>query len=100
MMQRPCFADVQDAAVRPKHSIDPWRSRQASANPTQLPALAYGRQLHVVAGRIARDGQLGGHFTWLPEAVGLTGAMMQSALDDDGCAAHFQLEVTADRHRR
>ena len=28
MMQRPCFADVQDAAVRPKHAIDPRRSRQ------------------------------------------------------------------------
>ena len=44
----------------------------------------YGRQLHVVAGRIEQDGQLGGHFAWLPEAIGATGAMMQSALDDEG----------------
>jgi hypothetical protein len=42
---------------------------------------AYGRQLHVVAGRIERDGRLGGHFAWLPEAVGASGAMMQSAVD-------------------
>ena len=28
MMQRSCFADVQDAAVRPKQAIDPRRRRQ------------------------------------------------------------------------
>ena len=50
----------------------------------------------MIAGRIARDGRLGGHFVWLPEAVGATGAMMQSALDDDGCTSQSQLEVIAD----
>ena len=57
---------------------------------------AYGRQLHVVAGRIERDGRLGGHFAWLPEATGATGAMMKSALDDDGLTSHSRLDVLAD----
>ena len=50
---------------------------------------AYGRQLQVIAGRIERDGQLGGHFAWVPEAVGATGAMMRSALDDDGLTSQY-----------
>jgi hypothetical protein len=57
---------------------------------------AYGRQLHVVAGRIERDGRLGGHFAWIPEAIGATGAMMKSALDDDGLTSQSRLEVFAD----
>ena len=66
--------------VPPRHDV------QVAIDGTWIRAApgAYGRQLHVVAGRIARDGRLGGHFAWLPEAVGATGAMMQSALDDDG----------------
>ena len=57
---------------------------------------AYGRHLHVVAGRIERDGQLGGHFAWVPEATGATGAMMKSALDDDGLTSDSSLDVLAD----
>ena len=52
---------------------------------------AYGRHLRVVAGRIERDGQLGGHFAWVPEATGATGAMMKSALDDDGLTSDSSL---------
>jgi hypothetical protein len=57
---------------------------------------AYGRHLHVVAGRIERDGQLGGHFAWVPEATAATGAMMKSALDDDGLTLDSNLDVLAD----
>ena len=57
---------------------------------------AYGRHLHVVAGRIERDGQLGGHFAWVPEATAATGAMMKSALDDDGLTLDSSLDVLAD----
>jgi hypothetical protein len=57
---------------------------------------AYGRHLRVVAGRIERDGQLGGHFAWVPEAVSATGAMMKSALNDDGFTSDSSLDVLAD----
>ncbi|MDT5283606.1 MAG: hypothetical protein QOJ20_4801 [Mycobacterium sp.] len=57
---------------------------------------AYGRHLNVIAGRIERDGQLGGHFAWVPEATGATSAMMKSALDDDGVTADSSLGVIAD----
>jgi hypothetical protein len=59
---------------------------------------AYGRHLHVIAGRIERDGQLGGHFAWVPEATGATSAMMKSALDDDGVTAASR--PGRDRRRR
>jgi hypothetical protein len=81
-----------------RRPVTPAEDVQVAIDGTWIRAApgAYGRQLHVVAGRIARDGALGGHFAWVPEAVGATGAMMQSALDDDGCTSHSRLEVIAD----
>jgi hypothetical protein len=57
---------------------------------------AFGRQLHVVARRIERDGRRGRHFAWVPEAVGATGAMMKSALDDHGLTGQSCLDVFTD----
>jgi hypothetical protein len=58
---------------------------------------ASGRQLHVVAGRIERNGQLGNRFAWVPEAAKACSAkMMRSALDDDGYTNHTKLSVLAD----
>jgi hypothetical protein len=58
---------------------------------------ASGRQLHVIAGRIERNGQLGNRFAWVPEAARACSAkMMRSALDDDGYTNETKLSVLAD----
>jgi len=58
---------------------------------------ARGRQLHVIAGRIERDGQLGSRFAWVPEAArGCSPKMMKSALDDEGFTDGTKLSVLAD----
>ncbi len=55
---------------------------------------ASGRQLHVIAGRIERNGQLGNRFAWVPEAARACSAkMMRSALDDDGYTNETKLSV-------
>lgn len=58
---------------------------------------ADGRQLHVIAGRIERNGKLGNRFAWVPEAAGACSPeMMRSALDDDGYTDFTHLSVLAD----
>jgi hypothetical protein len=58
---------------------------------------ARGRQLHVIAGRIDRDGHLGGRFAWVPEAArGCSPNMTTSALVDEGFADGTKLSVLAD----
>src|SRR5260370_41759021 len=58
---------------------------------------AAGRHLHVVAGRIERNGQLSNRFAWVPEAARACSAkMMRSALDDDGYTNETKLSVLAD----
>jgi hypothetical protein len=58
---------------------------------------ASGRQLHVIAGRIERNGQLGNRFAWVPEAAKACCAkMIRSALDDDGYTNETKLSVLAD----
>jgi mannose-6-phosphate isomerase-like protein (cupin superfamily) len=47
----------------------------------------WNRQLHVVAGRIDKDGQLGSHFAWVAsESVAST--HMKAVLEDQGCNAN------------
>jgi hypothetical protein len=58
---------------------------------------AFGRQLHVIAGRIERNGKLGNRFAWVPEAAkACSPKMMRSALDDDGYTDGTRLSVLAD----
>jgi hypothetical protein len=58
---------------------------------------ASGRQLHVIAGRIERNGRLSNPFAWVPEAAkACSPKMLKSALDDDGYTDDTRLSVLAD----
>jgi hypothetical protein len=55
----------------------------------------WNRQLHVVAGRIDKDGQLGSHFAWVArESVAST--HMKAVLEDQGCNSNSMVAVLAD----
>jgi hypothetical protein len=55
----------------------------------------WNRQLHVVAGRIDKDGQLGSHFAWVAsESVAST--YMKAVLEDQGCNSNSMVAVLAD----
>lgn len=55
-----------------------------------------GRARAGATGALPWNGELGGHIAWVPEATGATGAMMKSALDDDGFTSDSSLDVLAD----
>ena len=55
------------------------------------------REYHVVAGRIERDGQLGGRFAWVAQHRACdAGAFMKAALQSNGWTAKSQVRVLAD----
>jgi hypothetical protein len=55
------------------------------------------REYHVVAGRIERDGQLGGHFAWVAQHRTCDEkAFMKAALEDNGWTPESEVKVLAD----
>lgn len=53
-------------------------------------------ELHVVAGRIERDGRLGSRFAWLAENTRVPALYMKAALNDQGLASTSGIAVLAD----
>ena len=54
------------------------------------------RQHYVVAGRIERDGRLGGHFAWVTRDPTSASEFMKAALEDQGWTKQSRVTVLAD----
>jgi hypothetical protein len=55
----------------------------------------WSRQLHVVAGRIDRDGKLGAHFAWVA-GESVASCHMKAILEEQGCNPNSMVAVLAD----
>jgi hypothetical protein len=56
---------------------------------------SWNRQLHVVAGRVDRDGKLGSHFAWVA-GKSVASCHMKAILEDQGCNSNSMVAVLAD----
>jgi hypothetical protein len=56
---------------------------------------SWNRQLHVVAGRVDRDGKLGSHFAWIARES-VASCHMKAILEDQGCNSNSTVAVLAD----
>jgi hypothetical protein len=56
---------------------------------------SWNRQLHVIAGRVDRDGRLGSHFAWIARES-VASCHMKAMLEDQGCNSNSTVAVLAD----